>query len=311
MPPPSFPSLGNATKLLVPLALGAGGFGIGFLLYMGKAQEAGRLQQQLSMSQQQAAQMEAKNQELIQQISGIQSERKTLDEKIASLRSQLSSATDDLDRSRASLKEFETRYQVLTEERNKLETRVAEVTGERDEARKRADRMAQEKADLERTTSRARERAALLDRDYRALSEKLAELQSASQPTTGLVTSLPPASPTVVPSVDGTSMSATTSSIPGTVELPPIIVRKDRVDGSSSIRGRLIEVDGPHNFVVVDKGSADGVRVGMAFDILRGSSTVGRATVIRVRPALSACDVVLASPPGPLQVGDLAIQNGL
>lgn len=79
---------------------------------------------------------------------------------------------------------------------------------------------------------------------------------------------------------------------------------------SMPVRGRLVEVNEPHRFVVVDKGSMDGVRLGMTLDILRGGSTVGRATVVRVRPQLSACDVVRARTPGPLQVGDVAVQSG-
>lgn len=88
-------------------------------------------------------------------------------------------------------------------------------------------------------------------------------------------------------------------------------MRKDQAAIATAVRGRLVEVNDPHNFVVVDQGSQDGVRVGMAFDIVRGTNTVGRATVVRVRPHLSACDIVRAKTPGPLQSGDLAVQAGL
>jgi len=37
---------------------------------------------------------------------------------------------------------------------------------------------------------------------------------------------------------------------------------------------------------------------------------VGRATVIRVRPQLSACDIIRSSTTGQVQVGDLTVQNG-
>ena len=79
---------------------------------------------------------------------------------------------------------------------------------------------------------------------------------------------------------------------------------------SMVVRGRLMEVNETHNFVIVDKGSDDGVRIGMAFDILRGTASVGRATVVRIRPHLSACDILRAKTPGPLQIGDLAVQSG-
>ena len=96
--------------------------------------------------------------------------------------------------------------------------------------------------------------------------------------------------------IDGTipsrraSAASTRSTIPGAVELPPIVVRKDggRASIISQIRGQLVEVNPGHSFVVLDKGSWDGVNVGMAFDVLRGTRTVGQATVVRVRPQLAA-----------------------
>lgn len=94
------------------------------------------------------------------------------------------------------------------------------------------------------------------------------------------------------------------------MELPPIIVRKGQAGMSSAVRGRLVEVNEPHQFIVVDKGSADGVQMGMMFDIVRGAGTViGRAAVVRVRPQLSACDIVRKQTTEPLQVGDVAVQS--
>ena len=106
------------------------------------------------------------------------------------------------------------------------------------------------------------------------------------------------------------SWKSSTSAIPGTVELPPIIVQKDLPARSIPVRGRLVEVNADHNFVIVDKGSLDGVRVGMTFDILRGNGSIGRVTAVRVRPQLTACDIVRANTPGPVQIGDLAVQSG-
>ena len=88
------------------------------------------------------------------------------------------------------------------------------------------------------------------------------------------------------------------------------MVRKDQAQGAGPIRGRVLEVNRMHNFVVLDKGSEDGVRAGMRFDVLRAMQPVGQATVIRVRPQLAACDLVPAGTPGLVQVGDLAVQNG-
>ena len=156
-----------------------------------------------------------------------------------------------------------------------------------------------------RSVSRLRERLTLLDRDYHQLTEKVAQLQT--NPPSGISVASA-AGPTTMVASDG--LASPPMAMPeATVELPPIIVRKDQAGMSMPVRGRLVEVNEPHNFVVVDKGSQDGVRVGMVFDILRGSSSVGRATVVRVRPQLSACDIVRQRTPGPLQAGDVVVQK--
>ncbi|MBI3319176.1 MAG: hypothetical protein HYZ89_01120 [Candidatus Omnitrophica bacterium] len=95
------------------------------------------------------------------------------------------------------------------------------------------------------------------------------------------------------------------------VELPPIVVQDRERGVVEPIRARVIEVNPGHRFVVIDKGAVDGVGVGMAFDILRGGTKISRATVVRVRPRLAACDLVASSSPGSPQVGDSAVQLSL
>ena len=62
--------------------------------------------------------------------------------------------------------------------------------------------------------------------------------------------------------------------------------------------------------MLLDKGSEDGVRPGMRFDVLRAMQPVGQVTVVRVRPQLAACDIAPAATSSLLQVGDLAVQSG-
>lgn len=303
--------MGRGAKLLLPLAglIGVGAIaGLGMML-ASKTNEAKKLQSQLRLSQQQVTELEAQNAGLMQQLKNLQTERKTLDERIASLHGQLSSATTDLERSRASLKEFQDKYLQLSEqldqERQQRKGEVSQLTSERDDALRHAQQLEDDREDLQRSVSRWRERLALLDRDYRKLAEKLSEVKDPVHPGVEMVTSVGPEPPATAPA-DGPPAS---SAIPGTVELPPIIVRKDQAGMTSMVRGRIIEVNDPHNFIVIDKGSTDGVRVGMSFDILRGSSAVGRVSVIRVRPSIAAGDIVRAKTPSPLQAGDLAVQS--
>lgn len=301
--------MGRAAKLLVPVIAVVGVIAALGVFLVNKVAEVKRLQQQVQLNQQQIAELDAQNAGLMQQLKSLQTERKSLDERIGSLHTQLSSATTDLERSRASLRELQDTYEQLTtrldKERQDMQGQVSQVTGERDEALRRVEQLAGDKKDLQRSVGRWRERLALLDRDYRKLAEQLGQAEDPAHPALNIVSSIGPSSPPV----SGAPQASVPSAIPGTVELPPIIVRKDQAGMTSLVRGRIIEVNDAHNFVVIDRGSSDGVRVGMAFDLLRGSTVVGRATVIRVRPTITACDIVRAKTSGPLQAGDVAVQS--
>jgi hypothetical protein len=303
----------HAAGALPPQMMGLIGAGAGAvllgLLLVGSLSHGQRLSQQLTITQQQVTQLEGQNRELVQQYDSLKSERSSLEEKIASVRTQLSSVNGELERSQASLKDIRVKYDVLSEERTLLQAQVATLTTNRDQYRGRTERLEGEKTELERKAVRTRERLTLLDRDYRKLQEKVARLEQQPHPGVDVVTSIDSRAGVTTgqpPQVPPTSGSA----VPGAVELPPIVVRKDQAGMIHAVRGRLLEVNIPHRFVVVDQGSEDGVRVGTAFDIMRGSAVVGRATAVRVHSNLSACDVVTAKTPGPLQIGDLAVQSG-
>ena len=304
MAPSGWPSIKNSPKPIVPLFAALAIVAVG-ALFVGQLQQLNHLRQALTLSQRQVEQLHAEKEELSQQLEGLQASRKDLEDRVSSLRTELTSASTDLQQARAGLEQLKEKYQQLTDERSQLQQQLASATSERDEARAQEQHLEQGNAELTRAVSRLRERLALLDRDYRQLAQKLEQLQTSPTSTVGAVSA---AGPILNPSGAASASSATIPQM--MVELPPIIVRKDQAGMAVPVRGRLLEVSEPHHFVVVDKGSQDGVRVGMAFDILRGASAIGRATVVRVRPQLSACDVTRAQTPGPLQVGDLAVQSG-
>ena len=295
--------LGGGPKLLIPLVAAIVAVGVG-AVFVGQAQQLQEAKQRLAAAQQDAAKQRADNEALTQQLGSLQSERKALEERLSSVRSQLASATGDLEKSRTSLADLTTRYEQLTVERSQLQVQVATLTSERDEARLKTVGLETRSQEMSRTLSRMRERLALLNRDYKQVAEKLAKLESAPSPGVDIIGNLDP-------SVSATRSSSWSASPAGSVELPPIVVRTAGAATPGAVRGRLLEVNQTHDFVVVDKGSQDGVQIGMEFDILRGADAIGRATVVRVRPKLSACNIVHSKTPGQLQVGDTAVQSGL
>ena len=97
------------------------------------------------------------------------------------------------------------------------------------------------------------------------------------------------------------------SSAGQAIELPPIVVQKGQAWSGTGLRARVLEVNAQHRFVVLDKGIEDGIRVGTTFSVLRGGVPVGAVVAVRIRPRLTACDVIPSRSPEPLQVGDLAV----
>jgi hypothetical protein len=161
-----------------------------------------------------------------------------------------------------------------------------------------------------RKVARLRERLTFLDRDYQQLAAKVAALE---RERTGQPAWTEPATPSAAaPSPPGSAGSSQTAQPFGgaqTVELPPIVVRKDQSGMGLPVRGQVIEVNEAHRFVVVDKGANDGVAIGMIFDILRAGARVAQAVAVRVRPQLAACDLVTSQSPEFPRVGDVAIQR--
>ena len=106
----------------------------------------------------------------------------------------------------------------------------------------------------------------------------------------------------------GTPPTAVTAEPAKPVELPPIVVRKDQAASvTKTSEGRVVEVNEAHGFVVIDRGSNEGVLLGMTVDILRGTTRVGRARVVRVRSSMAAGDLIRSETVGPVQVGDTVL----
>ncbi len=293
----------RAMKVIVPVLIVAVALGV-VQLY----RQLQLTQQQFQHSQQDVARLTSEKEALEREFNDLQVERKNLEERLSSLRSQLSSTTSDLEHARVKLQETDDRLTGLTKERDALQAQLASTTGERDDLQKQIARLKRDNEDLDRAAMRVRERLILVDRDYRQLSEKLAALQAAPNSSLSVVSSSGPTA-SLSHTSEGNNDTAAASTIPGTVELPPVVVRKDHAMMATPMRMRLMEVNEQHNFVIMDKGSDDGVRLGMVFDVVRGTGTVGSTTVVRVRPHLVACDIIRAKTPGPLQVGDLAVQS--
>ncbi len=325
-------------KTLLGLAIGVVIVLIPVLQLVPLKQRLAILSKDLAAKQQQVTSLSAQNQELQQQLVAVDDKRKEVEERVSSLRNQLASTSEELGR----LREVEVRSKALEGENARLELEINRISQERDAVQRRVARLQEDNADLEHSVARLRNRLSLLDRDYQHLADRLAQFE---KPSLDVVPeSAPPVeSPTTPPARDSSlltpgsesshssrsspSLSAPSSQGPAeaspssmsrgpstameaqSIELPPIVVRKDEAGGMPIVRARLVEVNASHRFIVIDKGATDGVRVGMTFNLVRGGGTIGQAIAVRVRPQLAACDLVGSRTAGAPQVGDLAIQR--
>jgi predicted nuclease with TOPRIM domain len=295
--------------MAVPLAI----IGILVMVSASLGRQIRHLKGQLIEHQLTLDELTTKNQQLMTRLQRVEGEREAVDANVATLREGLASTARALEEARDELETLRWRFERVNEAKENLATRVLKLSQEQEQRQQLVAQLEREKGALQQTLGRLRERLVFVDRDYQEMVHKFADLQR--QRAAGYDAGSSPRDERQVASAAGPLEPAAwgrtgARSSGSTVELPPIIVQKDRADIATPVRAHLVEVNEPYRFVVVDKGSADGVRVGMTFDIVRGGGTVvGQATVVRVRPRLAACDVVRTQSSAALEVGDLAVQR--
>ena len=282
-----------------------------------------QLRPQLGEKQRLIETLTAQNQQLQQELASLQTGRQDLEARLKDVRKELLSSTTELGRLRDSAAEVQKRYDGLASEKVQMETRVTELTRERDAAQAQVHRLEEDKGNLERASGRLRNRFDLLDRDYQRLAQRLEVMEqkgTIAAPVPG-ASGAKPAAPqssaspaTSQVSAPGTTPMAATSAPPAlnasqTIELPPIVVHKDQTAAAKLVQATVVEVNEAQRFVVVDKGSQDGLLMDMVLDVVRGAARIGRVRVVRVRPQMSACDIILPDTAGALQVGDKVVQQ--
>ena len=283
-----------------------------------------QLRPQLGEKQRLIQTLTEKNQQLQQELAGLQTGRQDLEARLKDARKELLSTTTELGRLRAAVAEVQGRYDGLAGEHVRVEARVTELARERDAAQEQVHRLEQDKLDLEGVSGRLRNRFALLDRDYQRLTQRLEAVErkgaiAASMPKPNTFGAAPGTQRTLGPTASQVSATSTRQmaamsappawGVPQTVELPPIVVRKGRAGVANVAQGRVVEVNEAQQFVVVDQGSQDGLLLGMTLDVVRGAERIGLVRVVRVRPQVSACDIILSDTAGVLQVGDTVAQQ--
>lgn len=92
------------------------------------------------------------------------------------------------------------------------------------------------------------------------------------------------------------------------VQLQPIVVKSQQESSpgkSLSTAGQVLAVNDENNFVIVDLGQDDGIKVGQTFSIFRNSQKIATVEVIQSRKEISAADIKNISPGSQIKIGDV------
>lgn len=91
------------------------------------------------------------------------------------------------------------------------------------------------------------------------------------------------------------------------VSLEPIVVKAQQESSrkSRSLSGQILAVNEENNFVIVDLGEDDGVKVGATFSVYRNMLKVATIEIIQTRKEISAADIKQVSSGAQIKIGDM------
>ncbi|MFB3918687.1 chromosome segregation protein SMC, archaeal type [Candidatus Velamenicoccus archaeovorus] len=93
------------------------------------------------------------------------------------------------------------------------------------------------------------------------------------------------------------------------VQLQPIVVKAAEPQVASPAgkpgAGQILAINEENNFVIIDMGEQDGVKVGQTFNVYRNTEKIASLEVIQIRKEISAADIKSVTPGSKLKIGDL------
>lgn len=90
------------------------------------------------------------------------------------------------------------------------------------------------------------------------------------------------------------------------VQLQPIVVKADgETPKKKSAGGQVLAINEENNFVIVDMGEDDGIKVGQTFSIYRNAQKIASVEVIQTRKEISAADIKNVNSGSKIKIGDM------
>lgn len=93
------------------------------------------------------------------------------------------------------------------------------------------------------------------------------------------------------------------------VQLQPIVVKASEEESApkkaKATAGQVLAINEENNFVIIDMGEDEGVRVGQTFTVYRNTQKIATLEVIQARKEISAADIKNISPGTKIKIGDM------
>jgi cell shape-determining protein MreC len=92
------------------------------------------------------------------------------------------------------------------------------------------------------------------------------------------------------------------------VQLQPIVVKATEEETSkrkTPSAGQVLAINEENNFVIIDMGEQDGIKVGQTLTIYRNNQKIAAVEVIQTRKEISAADIKNISAGSKIKIGDM------
>lgn len=244
--------------------------------------EIGKLKEELSQNVIAAVELKQKNADLQLALEDITKSKEEIEREVKYKEDTISNLSLELARNKNDKKYIAEKLEKLAQENNELRGDIKEILTKKSTLEKNIVQLTEDKNKIE----------GKLDQTENLIQSKIDEIWQIKETL---------------------DKSFSPSKDKNTVELPPIVVNSNEDDLENSLddsspslptglNAKIIKVDAENNFVVLDVGEKNGVRVGDLLNAYRGDQYLAQLEVIQVRKDICAADI--KNQQTKLEVGD-------
>ncbi len=236
------------------------------------ALEVEKLTEELSKSSVEVVELKKQNSDLQLELSSVKNQKEGIERDIKYGKDLSDTLSLELARSKNDNKFLNNRIGKLNEENNYLREQMKQLTSTKIALEKSIVRLQDEKKEVEKK---------LLETEN-VIQSRIDEIWQIKE------------------SLDK-SFQTTKPGMTNEIELPPIIVSAQESGGESTdesrketgpgFQGNVVSVNEENNFVILDLGEAEGIKIGDALSVYRGTEFVAALEVIQVRKDIAAADI--------------------